>query len=423
MSTTATPTWYERDGIRHDMKNGRSGIAEAMQTSPADETGKPEVINWRGTIGQLEVCMGKVGGRFSVLRDKPLNVRMEGAGQKGGVSVMKSQQAGEKYRNGTTNRSNPALHYLMWTDFQVDVIASQQQYPIVCNLNTLVGTWGAKRVAVNSAGSGGKVLTIFRGNASGGYVFEDIDAPWGAREYLVYCNAGKGKSRARGLNGSYFARGIGQFVLRSTENSFFMPEIDNGDSLLVEDITAYNCGDNGSSAISIAGWCDDITVRDLNVDTHWNTSALAIRFDRKQAELAPGNPKSAPIIGRGKLLDLAGTALAHGNITIDLEASFIQTGTDIGGQQNKSSRPAIQVDSAETLWVASSTSTVVQAGGGNRSLELEGSGNGDIRTASGTTIGTRAILDVHTTGDFVGWGPMRRNGKPIHSDQFMSSRG
>jgi len=421
MGTFAAPGYYERDGHRTYTKNGRSGIAEAMQTSPANETTPHEQINWGGTIGQLQVATGPNGGKHSVLRARPLNVKMVGGGAGGEASVLRSMEVGEGFNHGGADRGNPAVHKLVWTDLTINVRGSNGAYPIVTNVGTALGTFGVRRAVVLSKGVGHVVKTAVRGNASGRYAMTDIVALGGLQEYAVYCNAGAGESAFRNIRARNCGRGVVQAVYRSTENNFYTLEEDAGSSLLVEDIDAKDCGAAGSSAVSITGWADRITVRGLNVDSHWNTAAISLRYDFKQAELdRPKVPKLANVIGPGKLL---ASGHAHGTVVLDLEDSVIKTGVDIGGQANKSSRPAIMVDSCLDLWVVSNHATRVKAGGGNRALHVEHQGAGVIRTQNGTPIGTRAVGSFKTSGHFGGWGSMARNGRPFSADEYLSARG
>lgn len=423
MTTFATPSYYVRDGKRVDMTGGRSGIMEAMQTSPADETTKDaEEIKWVGDIGQAQIATGPKGGRFSVYRDRPLNVKMKGEGMGHPNSVLRGMITGEQYANGSIDRSNPAIHRLIWSDCTVDVTKAQTAYPIVTSVNTALGTFGVRRCEVLSSGRNAVVKTIFRGNASGRYVYTGIEALDGAQEYLCYHNAGPGKSLARSLRAEGFGRGVVQAVLRTTENNWYTMEPDDGNSLIVDNIYAKDCGASGSSAVSITGWADHIEVRDLHVDTPWNTAALSLRFDQKQAELDdPNNPKKANVIGPGKLLGPEGHA--HGTVIIDMEGSYVSTGVAIPGQSSTSSRPALMIDSCRDLWVLSGPETYVRAGNGtNKALHVEHNGAGDIRTQAGTTVGTRRVASIKTSGNFSGWGPTYRNGQPISMNEYLSAR-
>jgi len=415
--TYAAPTWYERDGKRHDMKNGRSGIAEAMQTSPADADTPAEEISWWGAIGQLEVAQGSHSGRFSVYRQRPLNVKMSGLGDE---SIVRSVITGEKYADDHIDRMNPAIHRLVFTDCVVDVSKANSPYPIVTSANSRLGTFGFRHCTVKSNASG-PVKTIFRGNASGRYKFTDIKADSGAKEYLVYTNAGAGDSVFRNLDGANFGRGIIQTVLRTTENGWYRMEEDSGNSLLIENISAEWCGAAGSSAVSVTGWADDITIRDIGVNTLFNTAAISLRFDKKQADLDDiYNPKTANIIGRGQMLT---SGHAHGTVLIDLEGSYIRTGQDTPGQQSKSSRPALMIDSCYDLWLVSNAATSISAGNGtNKSLHLEHQGAGAIRTVTGEKIGTRAVESFRTSGNFSSFGPMYRAGQPMSADEYLSAR-
>jgi len=420
MATLAAPSYYERDGRRIHMVGGRSGIAEAMQTSPADETTPPETIQWGGTIGQLQVATGPNGGKHSVLRSRPLNVKMVGGGAGSEASVLRSMEVGESFTHGGADRANPAVHKLVWTDLTINVRASNGAYPIVTNVGTALGTFGIRRAKVLSMGTGAVVKTAVRGNASGRYVVRDIVALDGLQEYVVYCNAGAGESKIRNIQARDCGRGVVQMVYRSTENSFYTIEEDDGNSLLIEDIDARDCGAAGSSAVSVTGWADQITVRGLRVDSHWNTAAISLRYDLKQTELdKPSTPKVANVIGPGKLL---ASGHAHGSVVLDLEDSTIKTGVDIGGQASKSSRPAIMVDSCLDLWVLSDLTTRVAAGGGNLALHVEHAGAGAIRTQAGTPVGTRAVGAFRTSGHFGGWGSMARNGRPFSADEYLSAR-
>jgi len=422
MGTFATPQWYERDGQRHNMTGGRSGIAEAMETSPATETDPAEPINWAGTIYKLEVATGPHGGKHSIYRKQPLNVKMVGEGKGSAKSELRSCEVGEKYHGGHVKRENPAVHRLVWSDLTINVRNSGGAYPIVTHVGTSLGTFGVRRATVMSSGAGHVVKTAIRANASGRIIATDIDALDGLQEYVVYANAGPGESVVRDVRAQDCGRGVFQGVYRSTENGFYTLEEDDGNSLLVENVEAYDCGAAGSSAISITGWADSITVRGLHVDTHWNTAAISLRYDKKQTELdKPNDPKKANIIGAGKMLE---SGHAHGTVVLDLEDSIIRTGSDIGGQKNKSSRPAIMVDSCERLWIVSNSGTVVDAAnGGNRALHVEHQGAGAVRTLAGVKVGTRAVGDVKTSGQFGGWGFMARNGQPVTADEYMSPRG
>lgn len=422
MGTLATRDWYERDGKRVNMKNGRSGIAEAMQTSPASKNTPAEVIHWAGDIRQLQVATGPSGGKHSVIRSAALNVRMQGAGKGDSTSTLRGLITGERYSNGDVDRTNPAIHRLVWSDFVADVTQANVAYPIVTAVNTALGTFGARRFSVRSSGRQAVVKTIFRGNASGRYVYTDGEAYEGAQEYLCYHNAGPGESVMRGLHGTGFGRGIVQAVLRTTENNWYTPEPEDGNSLEVRDITAKDCGASGSSAVSVTGWADRITIGGLYVDSHWNTAAISLRYDKKQADLdKPSDPKKANVIGPGKLLGAEGHA--HGSVVLDLEDSFIRTGVDIPGQKSKSSRPAIMVDSCAELLILSNDATSVSAGNGNnRALHLEHSGKGDIRTVGGTKVGTRGIGSFKTSGNFSGWRGAYRNGQPFSADEYLSTR-
>lgn len=421
MGTIATPNWYERDGLRVHTTGGRSGIAAAMQTSPASETTEPEVIHWSGNIGQLQVATGPSGGRFSVLRSQPLNVKMEGEGRGSPNSVLRGLITGESYLDKHIDRMNPAIHRLVWTDFTADVRQANGAYPIVTSLNTALGTFGARRCLVRSPGRQGVVKTIFRANASGRCVFTEIEALEGAQEYVCYANSGKGPSLVQGIRARDFGRGVFQGVLRTTENPWYTPEPEDGNSLAVENISARDCGASGSSAVSITGWADYITIRDLFVDSHWNTAAISLRYDKKQALLdKPSDPKKANVIGAGKLL---ASGRAHGTVVIDLEGSYIHTGRDIPGQASKSSRPALMIDSCDDLWITSDETTSVVAGAGsNRALHLEHNGAGDIRTIDGVKVGTRGLGSFKTSGNFSGWGPMQRQGQPFSADEYLSKR-
>jgi len=421
MSAFATPTWYERDGIRHDMTNGRSGIAEAMATSPATENTPPEVIGWRGNIYQIQVATGPHGGKHSVYRPNPLNVRMEGIGKGLAESVLRSCNVGEEYANGKVERENPAVHRLVWTDLTINVRNSGGAYPIVTHVGTKLGTFGVRRALVMSSGAGHVVKTAVRANASGRLVATDIDAPDGLQEYVVYGNAGPGESIVRDIVAHDCGRGVFQGVYRSTENAFYTLEEEDGVSLLVENIEAINCGAAGSSAVSITGWSDYITVRGLRVDTRWNTGAISLRYDKKQTLLdKPNTPKTANVIGEGKML---ASGHAHGTVVLDLEDSFIRTGVDIGGQKAKSSRPAIMVDSCRDLWVVSNAATRVQAGNGNNlAMHVEHQGAGDIRTQAGVKVGTRGVGVLKTSGLFGSWRGISRNGQPISADEYLSPR-
>jgi len=415
--TFAAPNYYERDGKRYDMTGGRSGFAEALATSPAHEDTEAEEIHWGGTIGQLEVAQGPHGGRFTVYRKRPLNVKMVGSR---GTATLRSLTTGEKYADQHIDRMNPAIHRLVFSDCTVDVSKAQSPYPIVNSVGTALGTFGFRRCKVVSTRQS-PVKTIFRGNASGRYKFTDIAAHGGAKEYLAYCNAGRGDSVFRNLDGQFFGRGIVQCVLRSTENPWYTMDEDDGNSLLIESISASLCGSAGSSAVSVTGWADNITIRDLGVDTPYNTAAISLRFDKKQAELDDiYNPKTANIIGAGQMLE---SGHAHGTVLIDLQDSYIRTGQDTPGQASKSSRPALMIDSCYDLWLVSSVNTSISAGSGsNKSLHLEHQGAGAIRTVSGKKIGTRAVESFKTSGNFSSFGPMYRAGQPMSADEYLSAR-
>lgn len=423
MSTTfATQSYYVRDGQRVDMTGGRSGIAEAMRTSPADADTPAETILWEGDIGQLQVATGPKGGRFSVYRSRPLNVKMKGAGMGSPLSVLRGQITGEKYQDDHIDRMNPAIHRLVWTDCTADVRNSGVAYPIVTSVNTALGTFGARRVKILSPGYTGKVKTVFRANASGRCVFTELEAVQGAQEYVAYANAGPGPSLVRGIRARGFGRGVFQGVLRTTENDWYTPALEDGNSLEVENISAQDCGASGSSAVSVTGWADHIAIRDIHVDSHWNTAAISLRYDRKQADLDdPNNPKTANVIGKGKLLGPEGHA--HGTVILDLEGSTIRTGRDRPGQVSKSSRPAILVDSCEDLWIVSDAGTSVEAGDGtNRALHVEHNGGGAIRTVQGVQVGTRAVSSLKMVGNYSGWGPMQRAGQPFSADEYLHVR-
>jgi len=421
MGTFATPTYYERDGKRTNMTGGRSGIAEAMATSPAADGDPAESIHWRGTINQLQVATGPNGGKHSVYRARPLNVKMVGAGDGLEGSVLRSCEVGEKSLNGTVNRSNPAVHRLVWTDLTINVRKSNGAYPIVTHVGTKLGTFGVRRATVLSSGPGAVVKTAIRGNASGRYIITKVTALDGLQEYVGYCNSGAGETVFADIDARDCGRGAVQAVYRSTENSFYDLEEEDGSSLLVENITAKDCGMAGSSAVSVTGWADHITVRGVDVDSHWNTAAISLRYDKKQTELdKPLVPKKANVIGPGKMLD---SGHAHGTVILDLEDSVIRTGRDIPGQSHKSSRPAIMVDSCEDLWIVSNASTVVEAGlRGNVALHVEHQGKGQIRTQDGTPVGTRAVGSLKTSGLFGGWYQLRRNGQPFSADEYLSLR-
>lgn len=422
MTTFATQSYYVRDGKRFDMKNGRSGIAEAMQTSPASETTDAEVIMWEGGISQLQVANGPNGGRFSVLRSQPLNVRMEGAGAGDTRSVLRSLDANEKYKDGHIDRVNPAIHRLVWTDLLIDVTKSQTAYPIVTGVNTALGTFGFRRVEAVTPGLSGTVKTTVRGNASGRYILTKMKQKGGVREYGAgYFNAGPGATELREIECEDSGRGAVQCVYRTTENGFYTMQPDSGSSLLVEDIRAINCGADGGSAVSVTGWSDHIEIRDLYVDSHWNTAAISLRYDKKQALLDdPKEPKKANVIGSGKLL---ASGRAHGTVVLDLYGSYVRTGVDMPNNQSKSSRPAIMVDSCDDLWITSDYQTSIKAGAGtNKALHVEHSGAGDIRTWDGVKVGTRGVGSFKTSGNFSGWGPTYRNGQPVALAQYLSKR-
>ena len=153
----------------------------------------------------------------------------------------------------------------------------------------------------------------------------------------------------------------------------------------------------------------------------FNTAAISLRYDKKQALLdKPNTPKKANVIGAGKLLT---DGYAHGTVLLDLSASSISTGTKVGGAASTSSRPAIMVDSCRDLWLVSSVETTISAGnGGNKSIHVEHQGAGAIHDVNGNRIGTRAIGDFKTSGNFADFGPMHRAGQPFNADAYLQAR-
>lgn len=410
MGTLATFDYFEREGKRTTMVNGRSGFAEAAESSPRDDTTESEVIDWRGNIGQLEVALGDPSDRFNVLRSKPLNVKFRGAGKGDAASVLSGLQTGGRSLPGT-NLPIP-VHRLEFTDCLIDV-RGKGTYPIGTGVNTRAGVFGFKRAVVRSEGLAGKVLTVIRGMACAAYEVADIDAPDGADEYLVYVNAGPGKSWFRRLTGSNFGRGILQRPLRTTENNFYQPATEGG-SCEVSDITGKDTGSAGAGVVNVWGG-DEVRITNVNCDTPWATFAVAVGFDSKQCEVT-GTQGNYTIVGPGKLLD----GRAMGNVIVDLRGSKISTGQKQGGKPALSGRPAVGIDSAATVYLISDESTSVQSGG--HGLELEWNGSGAIKTNKGVAVGSRSIGQVTTSGNFEGWDSFRMAGAAYHPDEDMSER-
>lgn len=442
MGTMATRDFYERDGVRTNMVNGRHGIAEAMQTSPATQDTKAEVIDFRGTIAgsgvPFEVCTSKSGGRFSVTRQKgqSLNVKLRGAGSGDSSSVLRSLTTGERYADGSVDRQNPAIRRLVFEELLVDV-RGMGEYPVTTGMGTVIGTFGLRRfVALSDGGITSKgCKTIIRGNASPMYRYflEDGDAPNGTREYLGYFDAaGKRNTVMRNLKGYGFGRGLLQLVRRW--NNLSTDTIHEDGELYVEDLYAEETGWDGSNVVSLNGWnTGKATIRNVNCMTQYNTGCIGALFDVKICEVtgtgSGGSGGNFKIQDRGLLLE-SGHALGH--VTIDLRGCDIETGRRTAGQQHLSQRAAVKADSAEQLWLVSDDNTSVRAGvdpnhGGvtTRSLELEPNGAGDIRTHDGTkVVGSRALAGISTSGEFDGWeGGMWKAGQPYSVDGDRSPRG
>lgn len=436
MGTIATFDYFEREGKRTTMVNGRSGFAEAAETSLATDTTEPEVIDWRGNIGQLEVALGDASDRFNVLRAKPLNVKYRGAGKGDAASVLSGLQTGGRSLPGA-NLPIP-VHRLEFTDCLIDV-RGKGTYPIGTGVNTRAGVFGFKRALVRSEGLAGKVLTVIRGMACAAYQMADLDAPDGADEYLGYVNHGPNLTDYDGtvlgtffrrVTGASFGRGLWQDALRTTENNFY--QTSEGGTVEVSDIYATNTGSAGAGVVNVWGG-DEVRVTNVNCDTPWATFAVAVGFDSKQCEVT-GSQGNWTIVGPGKLLYggvpavyNAGTlqefktdGRAMGNVIVDLRGSKIRTGTKQGGTAALSGRPAVGIDSAATVYLVSDENTSVQSGGNG--LELEWNGAGAIKTNKGVAVGTRSIGDVTTSGSFSGWDSFRRAGGAYHPDQDMNAR-
>lgn len=412
MAALATPTWYERDGVRVVPQNGRTGFAECLQTSPATNLTPPEDVLWLGSINKLEIAMGNLGYKFNVLRSEPLNVTLRGSGKGSAESVISSFETRDQYVPGVVN-PNPAIHRFVITDALVDLRGSKAQYPLLTGINTLAGKCGMRRVVIRSDGKLGSVLSAYRGNAAAEYIFVDVEADDGTDEYLIYCNLGPGGFKAKKIKGKHFGRGLIQVPLRWNENGFYVP--DTGDIVDIEDIDAEDTGSAGAGVVNVWGGYS-VRVAQVKCLTSWATFAVVVGFDAKQAQTI-GSGSTIQIVGPGKILNGRASEL----VTVDLRGSKIVTGVTQGGSQQESGRPAVGIDSSHEAWLISDEETSVQSGG--HGLELEWNGKGPIKTKIGQVIGTRSIGEMHTAGNFSGWDSFKKAGAAYHPDEDMSDRG
>jgi len=458
MGTMATNAWWERDGKRTTMTNGRDGIADCIEKSPATQLTAPEDINWRGKIqgmgSRFTVCAGSVGGKWAVNRDKgkAVNVNLIGEGKGNALSVLSDMQTGEKWKDGSVTRDDPAIRRLVTSDCLIDV-RGKGAYPIIFGEKCVAGTLGVRRYVGKSDGPGGGGKTMVRcETAANRFINEDGEALDGMAEYMTYWDWGgalfdpfTGKmvdpsAVVRNLKGANFGRGIAQEVKRFS-NVSPLPGHETGVSL-IENIWCDQLRDN--AIISITGAGHRIDLRNIGGASDYNSALLSLRHDVKQTQYSGtgsgGSGGSFTCLGPGLMQPAPEGSEewerhSHSLLIVDLRGSKFRSGRKIPGQTFKSQREALMMDSCEDVLVISDGETVVQAGaekqadGSYKSManavHFESNGAGQVRTNKGVPIGTRRIdnIDVSADSDFSGWdGKWLRAGVVVHPDQYRTLR-
>ena len=354
--------WQDDSGVVRTSKiAGRSYLAEALQQMASRFPGEViRVVNASKT--SVRIATNEPGKKTAVDLEpgKPLRALVEGG-------TVTGLETNERYLGGGVDRESPAIEFLEFVKFTLDVRGAQTAYPFVTGVNTRLRHFGVQDVAIiTDGGVGQTVKTPIRGNAAGEYVVRRAKNLTGANEYAVcYLNFGEGDSIVEDVEGVNGGRGVVQCAFRTTENFFAGAMASGEDSLIVRRVRSKdNGGKDGSNAVSIAGWGHGlIVVSDLHVETHWGAGGLAIVEDVKQSAVtgvAPNFVKVGPGFLLPPLANPSGEpTYAHHEVRVDLRGSTIVVGQDVAGQEFKSPREHVKITSCRRLQLLKDASTIL----------------------------------------------------------------
>ena len=405
MTTTAYPDRFVRDGDVTRTPNRPHGLHEAIRTAPAGEE-----IHVRGTVNGIELA-GPPGKSNSVHRDSPIDVKLTGLGGKDEGAIM---------RSAFMNDEGGGIDRLAIRD--MNIAAWPTQYPFASVQNPRPGKIVFRRCWMH--GGGGKVKSFVRT-----YCHEVVGTQLraeGALEYLWYWTGSK--ATIKDVAGRDLKRGIVQGAVRNTEGTHQNVKMTNlklspDDVCEISGVVAEDCGQHGSSAISITGHPGTVRISGLDITSPWGTGAVYCRWNSKQNQQEPGHWKTARAIDFGKVnSDLR----AQNELVLDMRGSRVELpSTD---------RVPFFIDSTTSLTVASDSETVVASP--RPVMHLEMNGNGMVICPAGfpkagQPVADKSILNVAMSGTYEGWErtgwnsnqPFLRKNQPFDPSEFYSARG
>lgn len=159
------------------------------------------------------------------------------------------------------------------------ILDIQQQFGIQVMLGTMdYGTLSFRRLSILATPA--FTTSVCRGHGSAGWIFEDCHMHGGVHEHaLAYVDSPQGFV-ARRCTAEHGKRTMIQVVERnySDMNGVTWPWTRGTGEVLIEDCEAVDCGQNGGSAFTIAGFDGDggVTFRRLRVTDEVGTSAGAV---------------------------------------------------------------------------------------------------------------------------------------------------
>lgn len=260
------------------------GIVENVETGERTQTGKKnalahalmisesgDLIEINGNLGHINLCLGEAYRKNDVVREAPINVTIRGGSRSHSVirGLSLSAKGGGyevlRLRNLTIDARGSQVGILGYMDQELGRLDLEG----VTLLSDYKTKWGYRIHGWSHS-----------------LRFVDITGNGGGQEHLIYVDHTRRGIEIDGVVGRNWNRTLVQVVCREQPGSPGITRPAPAGDLLIANGQAYDCGRDGGSNFTIAGWpAATVTFRDNYGQSKWETGLFVAYEDFKQGSL------------------------------------------------------------------------------------------------------------------------------------------